>query len=529
MWNNKVLKKQARKSINTTYKHAIAVAFLLALLSGTYASTATLLNTYIAQKTSTGHELVEPLHSSDTLHLLFGEYIDNHPDANPAQIVVMSTIDHVIDAVIPQNSLIMDMVKAINAHMGSRIAILCFFLLAGLFIKLLYKIFFANVLSVGACRFFLESRIYKNTRISKIFHVYNIRKLKEISTIVLMKDICQILWYLTIVGGVIKHYEYLMIPYLLAENPRLSREEAFTLSKKMMMGNKLHAFGLDMSFLGWTLLGIASFGILDIFYMNSYKAATHAELYISIRQHFLQETRPERIYFTDQYLTSHYMDEELEGCRLSPDEYPDFLSEFPPTERHMALNPQRKYALTSLILLFFTFSMGGWLWEFLLHVVKDHEIVKRGVMWGPWLPIYGFGGVLSIIFFRHTIRRPILNFFLIMFSFTTMEYFSGLFLEMTTGYLYWNYSSYILSYQGRIFLLASVFFAMGGCACLYYLGPKMDDIFRKWSPRFKIVLCIILMICFTIDFLLTLRQPHAGPHISTTTLQLPSLQGLFHP
>ena len=52
-----------------------------------------------------------------------------------------------------------------------------------------------------------------------------------------------------------------------------------------------------------------------------------------------------------------------------------------------------KYVLTDFIAMFFIFCFVGWLWEVGLHIVKDHELVKRGFMYGPWLHIYGAGGV----------------------------------------------------------------------------------------------------------------------------------------
>ena len=70
-----------------------------------------------------------------------------------------------------------------------------------------------------------------------------------------------------------------MIPYILAENPKIQRKKAFKLSKKMMKGNKWKTFILDLSFLGWELLSIFTFGLLNIFYINPYKVATTVELY----------------------------------------------------------------------------------------------------------------------------------------------------------------------------------------------------------------------------------------------------------
>ena len=71
-----------------------------------------------------------------------------------------------------------------------------------------------------------------------------------------LMDLKTLLWlFLFIVPGVIKAYEYSMIPYLLAENPNLSASEAFSLSKQMTTGQKADLFVLDLSFLGWIILG----------------------------------------------------------------------------------------------------------------------------------------------------------------------------------------------------------------------------------------------------------------------------------
>ena len=90
-----------------------------------------------------------------------------------------------------------------------------------------------------------------------------------------LKQLYEGLWtLLLIVPGIIKHYEYLMIPYILAENPEMERQEAFLISKRMMMGQKMNAFVLDLTFIGWRILEMLSFGIVGI--SVSY---THLDVY----------------------------------------------------------------------------------------------------------------------------------------------------------------------------------------------------------------------------------------------------------
>ena len=80
-----------------------------------------------------------------------------------------------------------------------------------------------------------------------------------------------------------------MIPYILAENPKIERKKAFKLSKEMMKGNKWKTFILDLSFLGWELLSIFTLGLLNIFYINPYKVATTVELYEILKKQIISQ------------------------------------------------------------------------------------------------------------------------------------------------------------------------------------------------------------------------------------------------
>ena len=97
------------------------------------------------------------------------------------------------------------------------------------------------------------------------------------------------LWYFTIIGGVIKTYEYQMIPYLLAENPHLKEKEVFRLSKQMMKGNKWKSFVLDLSFMLWYILSVLTLGLVGILYVNPYTEATKTELYVHLRKQAIKK------------------------------------------------------------------------------------------------------------------------------------------------------------------------------------------------------------------------------------------------
>lgn len=82
----------------------------------------------------------------------------------------------------------------------------------------------------------------------------------------------------------------MMIPFLLAENPQMNRKEAFEKSRQMMKGNKWAAFVLDLSFIGWSLLGIITFGLVNIFFTGPYQYLTQSQLYFRLKEQQKEES-----------------------------------------------------------------------------------------------------------------------------------------------------------------------------------------------------------------------------------------------
>lgn len=168
-----------------------------------------------------------------------------------------------------------------------------FFLLMGIFILIFIVLFIIKLLivypiEIGKNNFFMGIREEEKTLDSLIF-IYKSGQLKNTIFTMFMKGLFQFLWSLLfIIPGIIKSYEYRMIPYILSENPEISRERAFEISKKMMKGNKWNTFVLDLSFLGWQILSGITIGILGIFYVNPYVESTNAELYAHLREDALK-------------------------------------------------------------------------------------------------------------------------------------------------------------------------------------------------------------------------------------------------
>ena len=149
-------------------------------------------------------------------------------------------------------------------------------------IVLLLDAFIINPIEMGCNKFFLRN-LDEEAEISNVSYAFD-HSYKNVVGVMFRRDIAIALWsMLFVIPGIIKSYEYRMIPYLLAEHPEMSWKDAFAESKEMMAGNKWKAFVLDFSFIGWQLLSILTLGLLSIFYVNPYKFSTNAALYEAIK------------------------------------------------------------------------------------------------------------------------------------------------------------------------------------------------------------------------------------------------------
>lgn len=152
-------------------------------------------------------------------------------------------------------------------------------ILSLLAIGIAFRVFVGNVLETGCRRFYVEN-LYSNPGAKKILYGFNSGAYLNIVKTMFFRDLFVCLWSLLfVIPGIIKSYEYRMVPYLLAEYPDMPWQEAFARSREMMYGQKWRAFVLDLSFLGWNILSGITFGIVGIFYGRPYQDATDAELY----------------------------------------------------------------------------------------------------------------------------------------------------------------------------------------------------------------------------------------------------------
>lgn len=140
------------------------------------------------------------------------------------------------------------------------------------------SLFISPLLTVGKNRFFLKG-FEGDVSVRYLFSTFNRSEFWGIFKCIFITGIKNFLWFLLfIIPGIVKSYEYRMVPYLLVNDTDLTSGEAIEMSRSLTDGHKWNMFVLDLSFIGWYLLGVLLFGI-GVFFVTPYHEATLARLY----------------------------------------------------------------------------------------------------------------------------------------------------------------------------------------------------------------------------------------------------------
>ena len=244
MWTIKELKYKAKIAFKRNYWKCVLASFVLSLLTALSAGTP-----------SSGITYEE------------GFRIENEDGSYTETAIVKDFAEEIIDN--PAITIILAVVVIIS-----------------LAVSLALNIFITNPVKIGGCRYFTENT-YMESNVGQVFSAFRKNTyMNNVSTMFFM-NLYIFLWSLLLfIPGIIKSYEYRMIPYLLADDPNMPKDVAFRISKEMMDGQKMNAFLLDLSFIGWIFVILISCGIAGFFYVTPYIHAANAELFVTLRHNY---------------------------------------------------------------------------------------------------------------------------------------------------------------------------------------------------------------------------------------------------
>ncbi|MBQ3468451.1 MAG: putative ABC transporter permease [Bacilli bacterium] len=180
--------------------------------------------------------------------------------------------------------------------------------------------------------------------------------------------------------------------------------------------------------------------------------------------------------------------------------------------------------IRGVMIYFICFAFIGWIYEVVLFLYDDHIFVNRGFLYGPWLPVYGFGGMIIYYLFYRLKKKPVkimkINIRpLLIFIYITI---TAVLVELTTTYIcdlfktdwkkLWLYSDDFMNFQGRIALVPGLKFGLIGLLGVYLIIPLIDKL--KGSKKKAVQsLTYIIILLFIIDVIIHMftGSTYAGP------------------
>lgn len=297
MWKRRDLKAKARKVVKNNYWTALIVCFLLALFTSEFGTSIILIwqgedsvdPNYIVKQENIVRDNEKAEEELSEIKEKEEEFQEKRSGLNQVQLGIIEIIKANVNNLFKSEKYIFriwDAIKSFGIHeTGLGVGLILISIIA-----LIYIILIAEPLRVAGRKYFILARKEENTKMGVMKEIFKKGNWKNVTYIMFFKNLYNLLWFLTIIGGVIKFYEYRMIPFILADNPKVSKKEAFELSRKMMKGNKWKTFVIDISFILWYILSIFTFGLLNILYVNIYKASTETELYNTLKDNNVEKS-----------------------------------------------------------------------------------------------------------------------------------------------------------------------------------------------------------------------------------------------
>ena len=463
---------------------------------------------------------------------------------------------------------------AVHSAIHSKHIPLMLLVLAGLLLYLAVWVFIRNAYRAVLRRGVLEARRYEIVPPVHLLHIRLVKRWTRAALTLLLESVYEALWTITIVGGVIKHYSYFLVPFIVAENPDIKPKDAILLSRRMMDGHKWECCKLELSFMGWFLMGFVTFGAVDVLWGVPYRVASYTEYYTALRSEAKRRGIEGTEQLNDECLYTHADEETLReryaDIARTENIIMEDIVELPPRKRLFARNfgiwmgsiedkkiygrqaglrrqtsverlemygkayPRRMNSLWdksqssiaghisylnpctvwTLVVVFFAFCMVGWVWEVALNLIRFGQFSNRGMLHGPWLPIYGAGVVMIAVLLNRFRSKPVLEALAIIVLCGLVEYMTSFVTEQITGLRWWDYTGYFLNLHGRICGEGLVVFMLGGMAAVYLLVPAIDAMTMRMKPRVLVCVCLILLACFTADLVYSFINPNKGEGIT---------------
>ena len=170
-------------------------------------------------------------------------------------------------------------------------------------------------------------------------------------------------------------------------------------------------------------------------------------------------------------------------------------------------NKNRLSRTCTLFMYFLLFSFIGWLLETFYSVYELGHFTKRGFLYGPICPIYGWGALILIMFFRKYRRKNIQLFFYAAIIFSLFEYIVSYAMDALFATKWWDYSAEFFNLNGRISIFYSFVWGIFAILFINHIYPffkkKLNIVFSKIPYKVQFYTLHVFGIILIIDLVMS--------------------------
>ena len=159
-----------------------------------------------------------------------------------------------------------------------------------------------------------------------------------------------------------------------------------------------------------------------------------------------------------------------------------------------------------LVYAFIIYSMLGWCVESIYMSWCNKRLTNRGFGYGPWCPIYGFGGVVGHIILS-PLREHIVALYIVgAIVATVFELLVGFAMQRVFHEVWWDYNDKPFNYKGLICLESTVAWGFYAVIICCFLNGRIIQFIDGRNMDLGIHFCRFIIVVFLIDYVLTLRR-----------------------
>lgn len=158
-----------------------------------------------------------------------------------------------------------------------------------------------------------------------------------------------------------------------------------------------------------------------------------------------------------------------------------------------------------LMMIMIICAIIGFIFESALYSINEGKYILRGNAYGPWLPMFGIGGLLIVILTHKLKKQPALVFLVSSISCGIFEYLTGYYLLHYKGLRLWDYRNEKFNFgsiDGFVCLKSVLFFGLAGLLIIYLLVPLVKKIEKQSGKTVFSFITLISLLLFISDIVI---------------------------